>query len=322
MTNSPLSGEQTTITHGPYSATIAAVGAALRVLTHDGRDLVVPFEADEIRPVFRGAILVPWPNRVVDGTYTFDGVDYQLPLTEPARGHALHGFLAWARYTAIDRSESSVTLTADVVANDGYPWPLTIEVTYALGDDGLTTTVAATNTGSSDAPYGTAPHPYLRAGEGHVDDWTLELPASQVVTVTEERLLPVAVEPVDGPGAGSPLGVFDFRASRVIGETFIDHAFTGLTRDDSGVARVVLRAPGDGGVGVGSGVGSGVSMTWGAELPWVQVHTADRPEAALNRVGLAVEPMTCPPDAFSTGDDVVRLAPGATHRAAWTIAAL
>jgi len=309
MTNTPLSGPQTSIRHGGYRAEIAAVGASLRSLTVDGRNLTVPFEADSIRPVFRGAILAPWPNRVVDGRYAFDGVERQLPLTEPARGHALHGLLAWARWDVVEASEASARLEADVVPSDGYPFPLRIAVTYSLDDDGLTTTVEATNTGEAAAPYGTAPHPYLSAGAGHVDDWTLTLPAAEFLEVTPDRLIPVATRPVtEHPD-------FDFRAARPIGDLFIDHAFTGLERAgaagdaDGATARVTLSAP----------EGTGVQMTWGTELPWVQVHTADRPEPELNRLGLAVEPMTCPPGAFDSGIDLVRLEPGRTHTASWTI---
>lgn len=307
MTNTPLSGEQTTLTHGAYRAEIAAVGASLRSLTVDGRNLTVPYEADAIRPVFRGAILAPWPNRVVDGVYTFDGVDRQLPLTEPARGHALHGLLAWARWSVVEASASHVRLAASVVPTDGYPFPLDVVVTYALDDAGLTTTVEATNTGKTAAPYGTAPHPYLSAGPGHVDDWTLTLPAAEYLEVTPDRLIPVATKPVTEHPA------FDFRTARPIEDLFIDHAFTALERDgETSTATVTLTSPG----------GTGVTMSWGAELPWVQVHTADRPEASLNRLGLAVEPMTCPPDSFSSGVDLIRLEPGQTHVASWRISDL
>lgn len=299
-------GDQLTIAQGDYRATIASVGASLRELTFAGRNLVVPFAAERIRPAYRGAILAPWPNRIVDGRYSFGGVDYQLPLTEPARGHALHGLLVWQRWETVEVGAASVTLAAEVVPREGYPFPLEIRVTYALDDDGLTTTVRALNRGSVDAPYGTAPHPYLSAGTGHVDDWTLTLPAAEYLEVTDDRLIPTGVESV-----GARQG-FDFRDARGIGPLFIDHAFTGLVRAESGVAEVRLTAQ----------EGTGVRMTWGAELPWVQIHTADRPEPELNRLGLAVEPMTCPPDAFSSGTDLVVLAPGGSHSASWTIAAL
>lgn len=301
----PLSGRQYRIDRAGYSATIASVGASLRRLTYQGRELVVPFTADEVRPNYRGAVLAPWPNRVVDGSYSFDGVDYQLPLTEPSRSHALHGLVCWADWSLEAHTADSVTLRTTIVPSDGYPHRVAVLVSYSLAEDGLTTTVTAENLGASTAPYGTGPHPYLVAGPGTVDDWTLQVAAASYLTVTPDRLSPVAVVPVETTPE------FDFRTARVIGDTFIDHAFTAIAADADGSASVTLTSP----------VGTGVRMTFGPDLPWLQVHTADRPAPEPSRIGLAVEPMTCPPDAFSTGEDLVRLAPGESHQASWTITA-
>lgn len=304
----PISGRRVDLAHGAYTASIASIGASLRFLRHHGRDLVVPFDAEEVRPAFRGALLAPWPNRVVDGRYTFAGVDHQLALTEPARGHALHGLAAWSEWDLVASSVTSAAFRVVIEAQDGYPFRVQITATYTLDDGGLHTDVEALNLGDVDAPYGTGPHPYLVAGEGHVDDWTLELPASEVLTVTEDRLIPVSLEPVDAEATEH----FDFRAPRAIGDTFIDHAYTALERDADGRVTVRVTHPS----------GGGVAMHWGDGLPWVQVHTADQPAAELNRLGLAVEPMTCPPDAFSSGTDLVILAPNTPHRVSWTITGL
>ena len=296
----PISGTRIALRQGVYAADIATVGASLRTLSHDGRDLVVPFAEDEVRPLYRGAVLVPWPNRVVDGRYAFDGRQQQLALTEPDRGHALHGLACWSDYRVVARSTDAVTLETEIVAQAGYPHRLRIEVEYRLGDDGLVTRVAVTNTGPDRAPYGASGHPYLVGGPGRVDDWTLELAADQVLEVDQERLIPQGLAPVAG-------GRFDFAAPRRIGELFIDHAFT---RIRSSRARVVAAD------------GRGAELRWDAVAPWVQVHTGDRPEPAYHRAGLAVEPMTCPPDAFNSGTDLIVLEPGDTHAVSWTIAAI
>jgi aldose 1-epimerase len=296
----PISGTQVPLRHGGYSAEIASVGASLRALRFDGRDLVVPFAEDEVRPLFRGTVLVPWPNRVVDGRYTFDGAAQQLALTEPDRGHALHGLVAWSDFRVVTRSTAAVTLETEVVAQAGYPHRLRVEVEYRLEDDGLLTRVVTTNTGPTRAPYGTSGHPYLVAGPGRVDDWTLELAADEVLEVDPERLIPQGVAPVAG-------GPFDFAEPRAIGDLFIDHAFTGLR---AARARVLAAD------------GRGTELRWGADAPWVQVHTADRPEPEYDRAGLAVEPMTCPPDAFNSGTDLIVIEPGASSTLAWTIAAV
>ena len=304
----PLSGTQYELNHGDYSAAIASVGASLRSLTYRGRDLVVPFDADAVRPAFRGAALAPWPNRIAGGAYTFDGVLQQVALTEPERGNALHGLASWLDFGAIEQTPSRVTLAATIVPQVGYPHRIDLEVVYELRDGGLYSSVTGVNSGSDAAPWGAAPHPYLVAGPGHVDDWTLLLPADEVLEVTDDTLLPVGLASV-GEANG---GAWDFRETRPIGDVFIDHAFTGLARDAAGEASVEVR----------SADGSGVAMTWGAACKWVQVHTADRPAPEPTRIGLAVEPMTCPPDAFNSGTDLVVLQPGDSHTAGWTISAL
>lgn len=301
-----LGGREHRLRAGAYEAVVTEVGGGLRVLRHGSSDLVRPYRADEVRPRFSGVLLAPWPNRVADGAYGFGGQTHQLPLTEPERGNALHGLVTWDRFDVRELSEASATLVDRLVPRTGYPFEVEVEVTYTLGDDGLVTTVRATNTGSVPAPWGTAAHPYLRAGTTHVDECDLVVPAGRVLEVSPDRLLPVGVVPVDGTG-------LDFRTPTRIADAFVDHAYTGLEPDDDGLVRVRLTA-----------AGGGVECVWDpAVLPWVQVHTADTPEPATDRTGLAVEPMTCAPDAFNSGRDLVVLAPGGgSHTASWTLRAL
>jgi aldose 1-epimerase len=313
MARPPVSGIQHALRAGDYEAVVASVGATLRSLTYRGRDLVVPFEADEVRPAHRGATLAPWPNRVVDGKYSFGGRDFQLPLTEPARSHALHGLVTWLDFEAIDKGPDHVTLAAVVQPQTFYPWRLVVTTTFSLGPDGLTQSVTAHNESDQPAPFGTGPHPYLVAGDGRVDRWTLELPAAQVLAVTPDRLIPTELVPVD---ADDPQR-FDFRSPRQIGTAEIDHAYSGLTRDAQGNATVRVT----------DAAGSGVEMVWGAACPWVQIHTADKPDPQQSRLGLAVEPMTCAPDAFNAGSydydaNLIVIEPAASATASWRIGAI
>lgn len=305
--STPASGEQHLLSRGAYTACVASVGATLRTLEHEGRALIVPFDADEVRPSYRGATLVPWPNRIVDGRYAFQGTEHRVPITEPARGHALHGLGSWLRYEVASRGDERVHLSATIEPQQGYPWRVRIDTVFALADDGLTQTVTATNLSGGPAPYGASGHPYLVAGPGPLDGWTLELPAGRVALTEGDRLLPGEVVGVDADPER-----FDFRTPRPIGMARIDHAFTGIRRDAGGRATMRLTAPD----------GSGVAMGWGPECPWLQIHTADLPGEAADRIGLAVEPMTCPPDAFNSGADLVLLEPGVPFTVAWTISAL
>ncbi len=292
---------------GGYTAVVLGLGAAVRELTHEGRPLVVGFGADEDMPNFRGAFVAPWPNRIADGRYSFDGVDYELPINEPERGTALHGLVFDIPWTLVEHTASAVTLGCTIEPTEAYPFTVALHARFGVGEEGFRTDVTALNTGSRQAPYGVCPHPYLVAGPSPLDEWVLELPASTVLTVTPDRLLPVAKEPVGGTA-------FDFRSARALGDVQIDHAFTDLALDDSGRATVRVTDPAS---------GTGAAMVWDETCPWVQIHTADLPKKPEStRLGLAVEPMTCPPGAFTTGEDLVVLEPGATHRTGWTITAL
>ena len=74
--------------------------------------------------------------------------------------------------------------------------------------------------------------------------------------------------------------------------------------------------------------GSGVEMVWDAACPWVQIHTSDKGVGKPgHRTGLAVEPMTCAPDAFNADRydydaGLIVLEPGASASASWRISAI
>lgn len=301
-----LRGSDHELVGSGYVAHVSSIGASLRSLQFESRDLIVPFAEHEVRPAYRGAILAPWPNRVADGRYVFDEVVQSLEINEPSRGHALHGLVSWLDFRTVWRDHAAVELSAIIRPVKGYPHTVEIRVRYDLDHRGLSTRVTGLNLGSSDAPFGMAAHPYLRAGEGCLDDHVLELPASLMMRVSD-RLVPLTTVSVDDPSHGD----FDFRSPRRLGDVRIDHAFTDF---DFRSGRVEARLT--------TADGSGVAMRWDAACPWVQVHTADLPGHEATRLGLAVEPMTCPPDAFNTGKDLIRLRPGQTATADWTITAL
>ncbi|MFF1253747.1 aldose 1-epimerase family protein [Pseudarthrobacter sp. NPDC058329] len=293
------------IHEGGYQAVITSQGGALRQLRYQDRDLIVPFPAGGPIPDYRGIIAAPWPNRIADGTYTYDGITFNVAVNEPERSCALHGLVFETRWVLEDCGDAWVTLGCFIRPSPGYPFTLSIRARYRLDKDGLTLSVTATNVGGNTAPYGVCPHPYLVAGPAPLDEWTMQVPAKEFLDVSRDRLLPIATRTLDGHE-------FDFRTPRPIGTTMIDHAFTGLDFDRHGRAQAVIRDPG----------GTGVGIEWDRTSPWVQIHTADKKPPLPDRLGLAVEPMTCPPDAFNSGKDLVQLKPAGTHHTSWRIFSL
>jgi galactose mutarotase-like enzyme len=183
----------------------------------------------------------------------------------------------------------------------GYPFRLELRIVYELSDEGLSVATSATNAGPRPCPYGMGAHPYLTVGTETVDSVILGVPAGTVLR-SDERGIPTGNTSVAGTE-------YDFREPRPIGATRLDHAFTDLDRDDAGRARVPLLDP---------ATETTVELWVDEHYRYLMIFSGD-PLPDVNRRSLAVEPMTCPPNAFRSGEDVIVLGPGETVTSTWGI---
>ena len=288
---------------GDYQAEIRLRGAGLNFLKFQNRDLVDSYVAEDEPHRYRGVVLAPWPNRIRDGRYTFNKREFILHKNEHNRGNALHGLVFDVDWSIQTKETNSVSLTTLIHANEGYPTELVVVAKYTLSKEGLECTVDSKNLGSQSAPYGVSIHPYLIADKSSkVDQCVLTMPSHEYIEVDLDRLLPTGVSDVPKN--------FDFNAGKLIGPDFIDHAFhIDRSKKDQ---HVTLVAPS----------GKGVKMTYSDAAKWIQIHTADREGGADSRSCLAVEPMSCPPDAFNSGVDLSVLSVGETHTMSWQISAI
>jgi aldose 1-epimerase len=295
------SGDQYAIAWGGSEAQISQVGATLRTFAVDGLDAIDGFPSDERCTDGRGQVLAPWPNRLTDGQYHYDGRDCQAPLNEPSRHGAIHGLVRWFDWTLVESDAASVTLACVVRPQPGYEWQLDLEITYALDDTGLAVTFRATNADREPAPFGVGFHPYLTLATTTVDGLELTVPATALLDPDAP-----ADRPTMMPVASTPL---DFTQPRRIGALELDSAFGELAFSSDGRAVARLANPEN---------GRWVELWVDDRFRYLMVYTADRvarPER--RRAAVAVEPMTCPPNALRTGLDLVELAPGASWRGTW-----
>jgi aldose 1-epimerase len=256
----PPSGEQHDLAFEDQHAVVVEVGGGLRTYSAGERDVLDGYAADAMCRSARGHLLMPWPGRITEGRYAFDGDTHQLPLTEPETRTAIHGLVRWASWHAVERDSDRVTMEHLVHPQPGYPFTLLLRVEYRLGADGLTVRTIAENAGDAACPFGAGHHPYLTAPTGRVDDVLLD---------------------------GEPIG------AAVYDHTFAKAAPWRLTVDELTV--------------------------WADESwPYMQLFTGD-PLPDVARRSLAVEPMTCPPNAFRTGEALIRLEPGERFEGAWGI---
>ena len=294
-----VTGRQFEITSGQQWAAVTEVGANLRGYRVGGIDVTHVNDPGTIAPKSSGAVLMPWPNRIRNGRYRFDGQDQQLALSDPVLGNASHGLSCWSRWAVTDHRADRITLSLDVVPQKGWPGELRVGITYGLDPAGLTVTLRAENIGAMALPFGAGSHPYLSIGDVALDEVELQLEATERLLV-DERQIPTGAVRVAGTE-------FDLSESRSLGTRRMDTAFRGLAAID-GRGAAHLRA------------GERRTTLWW-EAPTFSTVQVFTPPAVVDRPAIAIEPMTCPPDAFNSGQDLLTLSPGESWSGSWGITA-
>lgn len=242
----------------------------------------------------RGHVLAPWPNRLRDGRWSWDGRGLQLPIDDPEHGAAIHGLAAWQHLNLLRQSDFHAVARCWLEPRPGYPFRLQLTVRYVLSARDLVVTVAARNRGISPAPFGAGMHPYFQAGT-RVEGTELSLPGRRRLLLDDRGLPTGATEPFDG-------------ALGQLGDRVLDDALTDLERDEDGWATTTVRGP-----------AGRLRMSLDRSWPWLMTFTGDTLPGDERRRSVALEPMSCPPDAFNSGTDLVVLAPGAGWQGSWRL---
>jgi aldose 1-epimerase len=293
------------IKDGDRETIVTEQGANLFKLRWAGTDLLDTVHDDGYTAGGgHGELLLPWPGRVQNGVYEFDGQRYQLPINDLPSASAIHGFTRWLAWEVKEHHPDRVSLTCLLLGQPGYPFPLSFEQSYHLHHGALEITTTATNMGASAAPFGSGAHPYFKTGPGTVDSSVLHVRAASYFQTNPDLSPKVPAVPVDG----SP---FDFREPRAVGTTEYDVTLTDLVRDEDGWASANFRSP-----------DNSISITCKYDEPirFLQVFSGDT-LVAHRREGLAIEPCSCPPNSFNNGVGLIRLDPGESTRVRWTIEA-
>lgn len=293
-------GEQLEITRSGSRAIVGTVGAGLRLFEVDGVPYTETYGAGDEPPMGAGAVLIPWPNRVAGARWLLDGQPQQLEVTERDRGNAIHGLVRTETWTVTEQTGTAVTMAVTIGERPGWPFPFRTAISYELGPRGLEVTHVMHNIGDAVLPFGIGTHPYLLPGRAAIPDCELRLAATTMVRLDPSRMVPTG-PPVDIRGTG-----FDYRRGEPVRPN-LDHAFGGCAPEADGLVRHSL-ANRQGGVEL-----------WADEcFRWVQVFT---PATFPNKEGgaVAIEPMTCPPDALNSGIDLIHLDPGETWTGRWGI---
>jgi aldose 1-epimerase len=297
-----LSEREWSLYHGRQWAVVSARGGALRSYQVGGRHVVDGWADRELPPAFNGAVLAPWPNRIRDGRWSDGEREHVLPINEASHATALHGLVMWTDWQLTRHTPYGLTLACRLPAQPGYPFDLRLEVGWTLTEDGLRCDLGAQNLADEPAPFGIGTHPFFGFPDRRVDELELTVPAA-LWLATDDRLLPLELRPTGGTE-------LDFSTPRSLAGVRLDTAFTGLDTSAAGTSQVSL-----------SSDGVAIEVWADAVFGWWQVYTSDMfdPSDDRHRRSVAIEAMTCGPDAFNTGAGLIQLPPGGRWRGSWGV---
>jgi aldose 1-epimerase len=284
-----------------FEACIASIGASLREYKADNVNITVPYKRTEFTPIFSGIVLFPWPNRLEDGKYTFDGKEIQAPIDHPSENNNLHSFSQNYEFALENYDENAVTLSLRLPFSRFYPFDIRVEITYQLGEDGLIVRSKSENLGEFRAPFGLGWHPCFDYG-GRREDAVLEMRAKTHIELTE-RNLPRGEVSVEV----SSEGIFNFQTARALGDQHIDDAFVDF-ESVGGEHQVILHR-----------VDGKATTVWSDENygAW-QICTID--ELGEDKAqGIFIEPCTCYANAFKTGNRLIIIEPKQSLHHTWGV---
>jgi len=296
------SGEQVSIAHGDERAIVTEVGATLRSYEKDGVAVVEGFAGDDVPSGARGQILYPWPNRIGDGEWVFSGRVARPSIDDVEHATAIHGLVRWRPFSIDAVNQNRCLLSLLLHPTPDYPFFSELRVAYHLGSLGLTVTTTVVNRDRVPIPFGLGFHPYLAVTTSTIEGAQLEVPARNYVAVNTRKLPTGEILPV----AGNPL---DFSKLKSINGHELDVTYTDVLRDDTGMATA----------SVVDATGRRVELSVDRNFPYLQVFTGDTLEKGRRRTAIAIEPMTCPPDALRSGKDIVVLEPGQHWTGSWRL---
>lgn len=295
-------GEQIAIGHGDQRAVVAEVGATLRTFVQGGVPVVEGFAADEMCRGGRGQVLFPWPNRLGEGEWTFSGRTAHPTLEDSTGRTGIHGLVRWRPFTLDSFNQNRCVFSILLHPSPAYPFLASLEVAYHLGSLGLTVTGTVINRDEVPIPVGLGFHPYLAVTTPTIEGADLLVPASAHLTVDDRQLPTGEILPVSA-------GPLDFRAAKSVSGHTLDTTYTELVRDDTGLATA----------SVTDASGGRVELSVDRTFPYLQVFTGDTLEKGRRRTAIAIEPMTCPPEALRSGKDVIVLEPGQRWAGSWRV---
>jgi len=279
------------ITGYGYSAQIDLKSANLLSLKKNGVHVTSNFSNRSSLNLYSGKLLAPWPNRIKEGRYHFNKRNFQLALNDRIENSALHGLIDKTVWKIVHFEKDLLVLCSKLESAIGYPFELEFKIQFKILFEGLKILVITKNISEITCPFGIGFHPYFTSGNKlKINNMKLKIPADMVFDNSMDK---------NNSIFSKKNARIDFRSGKIIGDTELNHAFRiknhmqDIDLIDSFKKRKYVRPL------------QGVS--------WVHVYSLDFAPPEIARSAIAIEPMSCPPNAFNNKIDLIELSPSDEH---------
>jgi len=263
-------------------------GASLLEVNFDGHSMLDSLQTNgELlkNDWYKNIILYPFPNRLKNGKYNFEGKKYQFPINDLNTKNALHGFEAkdFFEIVSIDCSEKSAEIHCrhqNKGDNPAYPFTFLLDVKMCLSEENkFTIELILKNEGQQKIPVGLGWHPYFNCF-GKSNDAYLEIPDCQFIEV-DEFAIPTHEQ----------FEYSYFQKKKKIGNVVLDNAFELKNQKEKAVFNLFTKL----------GKLTYWQETGHRKFNYVQIFTPS------HRKSIAIEPMTCNIDAFNSKEGLITL---------------
>lgn len=268
----------------------------------DGYDSILELR-ETLHSSFKGSNLFPFPNRIANASYVFNNEEYRLPVNSPHENNAIHGLVYDKEFDVLqmESGESGCCLVLGYVSSDhlpGYPFRFSLQQRYRLSEEGgfeCTTTIE--NLSDCSIPLGHGWHPYFKIGARKINDLFFQFQATALLEVDQESI-----------PTGKIVKYQTFNQCEQIENTLLDNCFQ---LDTSRQYAEISLSDKSRDIQVNIWIETGQK-----KYNYLQVYTPP------TRDSIAIEPMTCAPDAFNNGEGLILLSPAECLSFVWGVSHL
>ena len=262
------------------------LGASLQELSFDAIPIIYGIEVSDegivdYQSINKSSLLFPFPGRIKNGKYDYNQQSFQLEQNEKNRSNAIHG-LVYDKHFEVESTETSEVDATVVLSYDskgtlvGFPFNFQLIITYLITNGSVELSATVKNKDEVSFPFGLGWHPYFKSE--HLQNSSLSFSSDEQLVCNENQIPKSAKKN-------------NLQQTFKLKNKFFDDSFILLEKE------VKFKSE-----------NYSLNMNFSENSDaFLQIYTPE------DRKSIAIEPMSCSPNAFNSGNGLKILQPDETY---------